>query len=67
MNNKELTTLKEYIQTAQVDQVSLSKLIPCHQSYLSLLVSGKRTPSYRMAKRIEQVTNFKVSRKNWFK
>lgn len=64
-------TLHEYVNMSQdkgenVSYASIAKDIPCHFSYISLIASGRRRPSYDMARRIEQVTNGAVKRTNWY-
>lgn len=54
-------SLKEYAEINKITGVHLAKLIPCSQCYASRLIHGEQ-PSYKMAKRIEQVTDFQVTR-----
>jgi plasmid maintenance system antidote protein VapI len=61
-------SLQEYIQTTpKMSMNKLAKLVPCSTAYIHHIINGKRVPSYKMAKRLEQVTEFKVSRENWYK
>ena len=64
-------TIKEYIdhqkeQGILVNFSTIAKEIPCAPAYISMIANGKANPSYRMAARIEIITNGMVSRKNWY-
>ena len=64
-------TLPEYIRVAQdngkeVTYASIARDIPCHFSYIGKIASGRKMPSYTMARRIEQVTDGAVPRTNWY-
>lgn len=64
-------TLKEYIQlekdAGRESSYSLiARDIPCHFTYIEKIANGRRRPSYDMARRIEIVTDGKVSRYNWY-
>lgn len=60
-------TLKEYVKSYPDDNLSqIARRIPCTQEYMSMVAAGKRTPSYKMACRIEQVTQGKVEKSNWY-
>lgn len=58
-------TLDEYIQTTGITKSEFAQIIPCAYSYPGMIIKGV-VPSYRMAKRIEQVTNGLVPRSNWY-
>lgn len=60
-------TLEEYIKTTpNMSQNKFAKLIPCDRTHITHIIAGKRVPSYMMAKRIEQVTDGKVEKDNWY-
>ena len=59
-------TLKEYIEKNNTNQSQIAKLVPCTSQWINQIVTGDMVPSYKMARRIEQVTDGKVSRKNWY-
>ena len=64
-------TIKEFItalqkQGEESSYSAIAREIPCHVSYIEKIANGKRRPSYDMARRIEQVTNGRVSRYNWY-
>lgn len=64
-------TINEYIDRKRnrgeyVNYSTLAALIPCAPQYISMIANGKRQPGYAMARRIEQVTNGEVSRRNWY-
>jgi len=58
--------LKKYIESNNINCSIVARLIPCAPQWISQIVSGKRTPSYKMARRIEQITGGEVSRKHWY-
>lgn len=64
-------TLLEYINQKKSEGVdvsysSIARDIPCAPAYISMVASGKRRPSYDMARRIDQVTNGEVPKENWY-
>jgi ribosome-binding protein aMBF1 (putative translation factor) len=64
-------TLKEYVNQSQnegkkVSYSSIARDVPCHVSLISKIANGDRTPSFQMARRIEQVTGSAVKRTNWY-
>ena len=63
-------TINEYINKCrdigiEVNYSSIARDIPCHFTYIAKIASGERIPSYKMARRIEQITDGKVKRTNW--
>lgn len=58
--------LLEYKVAYSTSLNQLAKQIPCARQYLSNVSRGKEFPSYKMACRIESVTNGKVPRTNWY-
>lgn len=58
-------SLAEYLQVTGLTKTEFSKLLPCSYSYPGMIIKGL-TPSYKMAKRIEQVTSGLVPRTNWY-
>lgn len=66
-----MMTLTEYVKKSQnegkdVSFSSLARDIPCDITYLAKIARGDRNPSYRMACRIENITNGAVPRTNWY-
>lgn len=64
-------TIKEYIEHMRNagENVSLSSIareIPCAPAYISMIANEKANPSYKMAARIEIVTNGLVKITNWY-
>jgi len=60
------TSLKDYLVKEKIRETELAALIPCDQSYVSKLVNNNSNPSFRMARRIEQVTCGAVPRTIWY-
>lgn len=59
-------TLNEYIKSRGITQMIMAEEIPCSQSLISQICNGKHKPSYRMARRISNVTNGYVGVENWY-
>jgi transcriptional regulator with XRE-family HTH domain len=59
-------TIKEYVIAKNITLTSIADLIPCTPQYISMISAGKSNPSYKMAKRIEEVTNGEVEKENWY-
>ena len=60
-------SLKEYIKLYPHDNLTqIASRIPCTREHISMIASGRRTPSYKMALRIEQVTKGMVKKSNWY-
>lgn len=59
-------TFEQWIKASNLTYEAVARLIPCSSSYPHMLATGKASPSFRMACRIEAVTNGLVPRTNWF-
>ena len=59
-------TIKEYVMSKNINYSDLANLIPCTPQFVSMMANDKARPSFRMAKRIEEVTNGHVKKENWF-
>lgn len=59
-------TLKEWCELSGLTLTDLSELLPCSQPYPGMIDSGKAHPSFKMACRIEQVTNGLCPRSRWY-
>jgi len=57
-----LMKLADYLKTNQEAPANFARRIGLSRSYISLLMSGKRTPSPEIALKIENATNGKVGR-----
>lgn len=54
------------LQGKEVSFSSIAKEIPCAPQYISMIANEKANPSYRMAQRIELITNGMVKLTNWY-
>lgn len=59
-------TLEEWRRASNLTYQAIADLIPCSGSYPHMIATGKAQPGYRMAVRIEQVSNGMVPRTNWY-
>jgi DNA-binding transcriptional regulator YdaS (Cro superfamily) len=50
---------------ARTTQSKMAKLLGCSEGYVSLLISGARRPSLRIAQRIASATNGAVPMDKW--
>jgi len=57
--------LKEYLEKTGLTQADFGKRVRCSQGYVSLLASGKRSPSFSVALRIQKKTGGAVSWTDW--
>lgn len=65
-------TIKEYIEWMNkkgedINFSTIAEKIPCSPTYISKIANGKVNPGYRMAARIEQITDGMVTKANWYK
>lgn len=58
--------LKQWLELAGMSASAFSRLIPCSVSLPGQWARGDATPSYRMACRVEQITDGMVPRTLWF-
>jgi len=56
-----LMKLKEYLKTHKLSQRKLATMLGVSQEHISQILCGKKNPSIQLIKRIETVTNGKVS------
>lgn len=68
MNNEENTglSLETWLKTIEMSYSEFARLVPCHVSYPRMIAKGTAWPSYKMAKRIEEITDGAVPRIRWY-
>ena len=49
--------LKEYLNEKKLTQGDFASLVDVSDAQINRLISGKRTPSFKLAKKIQKVTN----------
>lgn len=59
-------TLQEWLDLTQTSYSAFSRQVPCSISYPRKLATGASWPSYRMACRIERLTDGVVPRTMWY-
>lgn len=59
-------TIKEYVAAKNITYSDLASLVPCTPQFISMLANDKANPSFRMAKRIEEITDGLVKKENWY-
>lgn len=59
-------TLEEWRLISGLTYADIAELIPCSKTYPGMIARGKVTPGFKMACRIEEVTQGLVPRTNWF-
>ena len=59
-------SLDDWARYTGLTYTDIAKLIPCSQPYPGMIASGRAKPSWKMACRIEEISNGLVPRTNWF-
>ena len=59
-------TPKEYLKEKQLSISKFAALVQCNRPYLTQIINGIRTPSFKLAKRIEQTTGGAIKRTYWY-
>lgn len=59
-------TIREWCDLNEMSFNEFSKLVPCTQPYVGMMDSGKATPSWKMAGRVEEITGGLVPRTRWY-
>lgn len=54
-------TLKEWVNTLGMSQVSVAKMFNISKFYMNHLIQGRYEPSYRLAFKIEKMSDGKVT------
>ena len=60
------TPLSNWLASAGLTHQELASLIPCSRTMITLVANGTARPSWKLASRIEEVTNGAVSKKYWY-
>lgn len=63
---KQLMSLADWCKLTDYPYSALAKEVPCSQPYIGMIAKGKAHPSFKMALRLEKLTNGMVSRENWY-
>ena len=59
-------SLEEWRVMSGLTFADIAELIPCSKPYPGMIARGKVRPGFKMACRIEEITNGLVPRTNWF-
>lgn len=59
-------SLREYCEVAGMSFSEFARRVPCSTSYPRMIAKGEAWPSYKMAKRIEALTDGIVPRTRWY-
>lgn len=59
-------SLQDYLEATETSYSAFARLVPCSIGYPRMLAQGIAWPSYKMACRIEKVTNGAVPRTRWY-
>ena len=59
-------SLREYIETSGISYSEFARRVPCSTSYPRMIAKNEAWPSFKMAKRIEALTDGIVPRTRWY-
>lgn len=59
--------LETYLWKNRIELKDFATKVGCHYSYISMIANNKRTPSLKLARKIEEVTNGQVKAKTMIK
>jgi len=58
--------LQSWLLSAEMTHAEFATRIPCSRSTITHIATGRSNPSYRMAARIEELTQGRVPKSYWY-